>query len=56
MTNKELAVQVWTALLQATATLAASPNFSVDAVIPSPQRAVDEISALADMLSQIEEK
>lgn len=53
-TNKELAVEVWTAILQATATLASSPDFTYVG-IPTPEQAVKEISELAVLLSQIED-
>ena len=56
MTNKELAVQVWTAMLQATATIGSSEKFNCDVIIPSPETAVNEISVLANLLSQIDDR
>ena len=56
MTNKELAVQLYCASLQATATVASNPNFHQTVQIPTNDKMVDEVEKLAEMLSRIEDK
>lgn len=55
MSNKELAVQLYSAILQATATVVSNPNFKETIRIPSAEKAVDEIANIAKMLSRIED-
>lgn len=55
MSNKELAVQLYSAILQASATVASSSNAHGTVMIPTHEKAVDEIAELAEMLARIED-
>lgn len=55
MTNKELAVQLYSAIMQSTATVASNPNYRGTIVLPSLDDAVDQVAKLAEMLSRIQD-
>lgn len=55
MSNKELAVQLYSAILQATATVMSNPNFKETVKAPTREESVDEIAKLTKMLSRIED-
>lgn len=55
MSNKELAVQLYSAILQASATVASNPNAHGKIAIPTYDKAVDEIAQLTEMLSRIKD-
>lgn len=55
MSNKELAVQLYSAILQASAIVASNPNLKGTVSIPTHEKAVDEIAELAEMLSRIKD-
>lgn len=55
MSNKELAVQLYSAILQASATVASSPNYHVTIKIPSLDDAVDQVAKLTEKLSHVED-
>lgn len=54
MTNKELAVQLYSAILQCHATVASNPNYRGTLQIPSLDDAVEQVALLAGKLSRIE--
>lgn len=56
MTNKELAVQLYSAMLQSLATMTSSPNFTGSVKTPSYDDALEQIKYLTEKLSQIEDK
>lgn len=56
MTNKELAVQLYSAIIQCAATVSTSPNFKGTVVIPSLDDAVEQVALLTGKLSRIEDK
>lgn len=56
MSNKELAVQLYSAMLQFSGSIASNPNFTGTARIPSFDEAVEKIKLLTEKLSSIEDK
>ena len=56
MTNKELAVQLYSAIIQCAATVSSSPNFKGTVKIPSLDDAVEQVAQLTEKLSSIENK
>lgn len=56
MTNKELAVRLYCASIQAAATVASNSNFAKTAQIPTNDKMVSEIEKLTEMLARIEDK
>ena len=56
MTNKELAVQLYSAIIQSSATAASNPNCHDRIILPSINDAVAEVAQLAEKLSHIEDK
>lgn len=56
MTNKELAVQLYSTILQCAATVASSPNYRGTITIPSLDDAVGQVAQLTEKLSSIENK
>lgn len=55
MTNKELAVQLYSAFLQSAATIAASPNQHEDVRTPTLDEIVTQVELLTEKLSRIED-
>lgn len=55
MTNKELAVQLYATSLQASATMAASPNFHGTVKLPSLEEMATQVEFLTKKLSAIED-
>lgn len=56
MTNKELAVQLYSAILHSCATVASNPNFKTNIKTPTLDEAVDQVAQLTEKLSRIENK
>lgn len=56
MTNKELAVQLYAASLQATATVLSNPNFKNAVATPTADEMVASVAEIAEKLSHIEDK
>lgn len=54
MTNKELAVQLYIASLQAQATVSTNPNFHGNVQTPSVESMVETVRQIAAQLSAIE--
>lgn len=55
MTNKELAVQLYIASIQANATIMTSPNYSGGKVkIPTPENMVESVKELTSLLATID--
>lgn len=55
MTNKELAVQLYSSILQASATVISNPNYAGKTVkVPTAEEAVQAVQEIALLLSQIE--
>lgn len=52
-TNKELAVELFSAYLQASATLASSPNYQEPIRTPTLDEMVDQVAKLTQKLSSI---
>lgn len=55
MSNKELAVQLYSAILQASAIVASNPNCHDTIRIPTLDSAVEQVAQLAEKLSRIED-
>lgn len=54
MSNKELAVQLYSAILQTSATVASNPNYHGTIVIPSLDAAVEQVALLTEKLSCVQ--
>ncbi len=55
MSNKELAVQLYCAIVQSSAIVASSPNYEGTVRIPTPDEAIDEIALLSKKLSYLQD-
>ncbi len=55
MTNKELAVQLYSAFMQSAAILCASPNFHGKVATPSLDEMVEQVEKLTAKLSHIQD-
>jgi hypothetical protein len=56
LNNKELAVQLFSAHLNASALIASNPNFKGTVIIPSLEKTVNQVKELAVLLESIEDK
>lgn len=56
MSNKELAVQLYSAFLQSAATIASSPNCHESIRTPSLDEMVEQVEALTEKLSRVQDK
>ena len=55
MSNKELAVQLYPAIMQSCAIVASNPNYQGTIVLPSLDDAVDQVAQLTEKLSRIQD-
>lgn len=55
MSNKELAVQLYSAILQSGAIVASNPNYQGTIVLPSLDDAVNQVAQLTEKLSRIQD-
>lgn len=55
MTNKELAVQLYSAILQSGSIVASNPNYKGTIVLPSLDDAVDQVAQLTEKLSRVQD-
>lgn len=55
MSNKELAVRLYSSLLQASSVASANPNFHGIVKTPTLDEAVEQVAQLAEKLSHLED-
>lgn len=55
MTNKELAVRLYSAILQSSAAVTSNPNFTGTVKTPTLDEAVDQVAQLTEKLSRIKD-
>ncbi len=55
MSNKELAVQLYSAILQSAATVMSNPNYKEITKIPTLDDAVEQVALLTEKLSSIKD-
>lgn len=56
MSNKELAVQLYSAILQSASIIASNPNFQQSLILPTLDEAVNQVEQLTELLSRIKDK